>query len=221
MAAIQSEERSQPVKTRRRLLFFLPTVPLIAAAASWLSPRSGRSRSNTGIDTKVATRDAIAIYEARACGRQLLNTYPQPQWLPEDFQVRFAVACSSGARSRQGMFLGIDDEKQLHVSARRRSARTHADHINTSLSIHVAPAERMPAIRGADAQPGEPVILRTSDGQTLHGEYYGPRRPSHLLGGAHSIALYRDGFAILVASFHKNGLTRAQLERVAASMRRS
>jgi hypothetical protein len=69
---------------------------------------------------------------------------------------------------------------------------------------------------------GAPAVLRTSDGEALDARYYDdPRGNPSAFGAAHAIALHRDGFAILVSSFYKNRLTRAQLERVAALIRRA
>lgn len=222
MSTVQPRDGAQPARSRRSFLYFLPTIPLVAAAASWLTPltrRDGRPSAEAGNRT---TAGQASLHESSARGRQLMNSYPQPQWLPEDFQVRTALAGSPEAvsRARRGIFMEIDDSAQLRIAAQRRSTGLHAHDLNSSLLIHVAPAEQLPSLRGEESLKSQPVLLRTVQGEVMSGRYYEDPRGNEAFGATHAMAFHRDGFAICVASFYKNGLTRTQLERVAVSVSR-
>jgi hypothetical protein len=183
---------------------------------AWLWQRS--NRDGPGQQRAQTPEGKLSLYKARASARELMKTYPQPRWWPADFKVQMAIACFN-APSWRGAFLGVDDNLQLRLSARRASGTSHFENINSDLSIFIAATDRMPALAGKVTGDWEPLTLRTGKEGTVEARYYDshPGNPNEPRA-AHCVALHRDGFAILVSSSHKNRLVRADLERVAASI---
>lgn len=207
---------TSPINGRRRLILSLAAIlSLTAVPGSW--SRGKQERRGPTRKRLVSGADA-SLSKARTGAKTLMESYPEPRWLPEDFKLQQALACSS-APFLEGPFLGVDDNQQLSLYNRRASARTHADFINAGLLIYLAPAEQMPQLRGWVGADSEPLALRIADGDTVGARYYGTGlKDQHPSVRLHSVALHRRGFAILVTSFRKNRLTRADLERVAASI---
>jgi hypothetical protein len=194
--------------SRRGLVFSLIALPFVVGSKALLGrATTTRSRPGNALDSE------LSVADAKNRGQALLGTYPQPRWLPPDFKIQSTTACSED-RWQRGVFLGVDDRKQLRFSVIRTNSRSHADFINSGLVVCVAPLAEMPQLRGK-AGEGTPLTIAIGDGKTVDARYYDSHANRATFGAAHFLTLQRNGFGVIVSSFHKNRLTRQDLERVA------
>jgi hypothetical protein len=151
-------------------------------------------------------------------GQELLKKYPQPKWLPQHFKVDTAFACSQD-RSRRGAFVDIEESAQLCILMRNTKASSHGQFINSNVSVFIAPASRRPEVRGIARRWSEPFSLSGATAESVEARYYDSEPHDHsAFGAAHGIVTVKTGFAVLVMSFHKNGLSRQDLEEIAMSV---
>lgn len=202
---------SRPLSPARRgLVFSLVALPFAAGSMAWL-----RGSQNHGRRLKPgnALEWQLSVADAKSRGQGLLATYPQPRWLPKNFQIQSTTACSE-APSQRGAFLDVEDRKQLCFSAIRDNARSHGEFINSGLNIFVAPLAKMSLLRGKVPE-ATPLTIEFG-GETVEAHYYDSYDNRASFGAVHCVAFHRNGFGVLISSFHKNRLTRDDLERIAA-----
>ncbi|HXT69964.1 MAG TPA: hypothetical protein VN700_09430 [Vicinamibacterales bacterium] len=208
---------SKPLQpSRRGLVVSLLALPFVAGSMLW-----GRRDKRNGRRPEPANAldrhdQQLTVADAKSRGQKLLATYPQPRWLPADFKLQSTTACSEAVGQR-GAFLNVEDSKQLCFSAVRASARSHGEFINSGLSVFVAPLATMPQVRGK-AQQTVPLVITVGDGERVEAHYYESHENRAAFAAAHCLAFHRNGFGVVVSSFHKNRLTRTDLERVAAQI---